>query len=132
MLKVVGYDTVSMATSRGQLTLVNLAGSERIPHREASGIRLVEAAAINKSLSACKCDCVVWLHRNCILVGVVAVILVGMVSCMVMWFVSVHYVGVACCGYSYLCVMVLSTFLTVTPNSPTSSSCALEETRIRR
>ena len=52
MLKVEGYDTVSKATSRGRLTLVDLAGSERISRSEASGIRLVEAAAINKSLSA--------------------------------------------------------------------------------
>ena len=47
-----GYDTVSKATSSGRLTLVDLAGSERISRSEASGIRLVEAAAINKSLSA--------------------------------------------------------------------------------
>lgn len=52
MLKVEGYDTVSKATSHGRLTLVDLAGSERISRSEASGIRLVEAAAINKSLSA--------------------------------------------------------------------------------
>lgn len=52
MLKVNGYDTVSKATSKGRLTLVDLAGSERISRSEASGIRLVEAAAINKSLSA--------------------------------------------------------------------------------
>ena len=52
MLKVEGFDVVSKATSRGRLTLVDLAGSERISRSEASGIRLVEAAAINKSLSA--------------------------------------------------------------------------------
>ena len=52
MLKVEGYDTVSKATSHGRLTLVDLAGSERISRSEATGIRLVEAAAINKSLSA--------------------------------------------------------------------------------
>ena len=52
MLKVEGHDTVSKATSRGRLTLVDLAGSERISRSEATGIRLVEAAAINKSLSA--------------------------------------------------------------------------------
>lgn len=52
MLKVEGYDTVSKAASKGRLTLVDLAGSERISRSEASGIRLVEAAAINKSLSA--------------------------------------------------------------------------------
>lgn len=47
-----GFDVVSRATTRGRLTLVDLAGSERISRSEASGIRLVEAAAINKSLSA--------------------------------------------------------------------------------
>lgn len=52
MLKVEGHDTVSKATSKGRLTLVDLAGSERISRSEATGIRLVEAAAINKSLSA--------------------------------------------------------------------------------
>jgi len=34
------------------LTLCDLAGSERISKTEAEGQRLVEAAAINKSLSA--------------------------------------------------------------------------------
>ena len=52
MLRVEGYDRVSKATSHGRLTLVDLAGSERISRSEATGIRLVEAAAINKSLSA--------------------------------------------------------------------------------
>ena len=52
MLRVEGYDHVSKTTSHGRLTLVDLAGSERISRSEASGIRLVEAAAINKSLSA--------------------------------------------------------------------------------
>ena len=52
MLRVEGYDKVSKATSHGRLTLVDLAGSERISRSEATGIRLVEAAAINKSLSA--------------------------------------------------------------------------------
>jgi len=52
MLCVEGYNKVSKATSHGRLTLVDLAGSERISRSEATGIRLVEAAAINKSLSA--------------------------------------------------------------------------------
>ena len=52
MLRIEGYDKVSKATIHGRLTLVDLAGSERISRSEASGIRLVEAAAINKSLSA--------------------------------------------------------------------------------
>ena len=52
MLRVEGYDRVSKTTSHGRLTLVDLAGSERISRSEATGIRLVEAASINKSLSA--------------------------------------------------------------------------------
>ncbi len=51
-LKVEGHDIVSRATTNGRLTLVDLAGSERISRSESTGIRLVEAAAINKSLSA--------------------------------------------------------------------------------
>lgn len=43
---------MSGVVTRGKLTLVDLAGSERISRSEASGLRLVEAAAINKSLSA--------------------------------------------------------------------------------
>ena len=52
MLRIDGYDRVSKTTSHGRLTLVDLAGSERISRSEATGIHLVEAAAINKSLSA--------------------------------------------------------------------------------
>lgn len=52
MLAVEGYDRVSKTTTKGRLTLVDLAGSERISRSEATGIRLVEAASINKSLSA--------------------------------------------------------------------------------
>ncbi|XP_067684382.1 uncharacterized protein [Haliotis asinina] len=52
MLNVEGTDSVSGAVSRGVLTLCDLAGSERISKTEAQGQRLVEAAAINKSLSA--------------------------------------------------------------------------------
>lgn len=47
-----GSDEVSGLTSRGTLTLCDLAGSERISKTEAEGQRLVEAAAINKSLTA--------------------------------------------------------------------------------
>lgn len=36
----------------GKLSLVDLAGSERVARSEAVGVRLLEAAAINKSLSA--------------------------------------------------------------------------------
>ena len=43
---------VTRARSRSKLTLVDLAGSERVLRSEAKGARLVEAAAINKSLSA--------------------------------------------------------------------------------
>ena len=49
---VTAYNTISKVTSVGKLTLVDLAGSERVSKSEASGQRLVEAAAINKSLSA--------------------------------------------------------------------------------
>ena len=62
MLSVEGHDKVSGTVTEGRLTLVDLAGSERISRTEAKGIRLVEAAAINKSLSAlgqvCACVCV--------------------------------------------------------------------------
>jgi len=52
LLKLQGSDRVTNAVTRGTLTLVDLAGSERISKTEATGQRLVEAAAINKSLSA--------------------------------------------------------------------------------
>ena len=52
ILSLVSYNSVSKTTTRGSLTLVDLAGSERISRSEATGLRLVEAAAINKSLSA--------------------------------------------------------------------------------
>ncbi|CAL8260155.1 unnamed protein product [Merluccius merluccius] len=51
-LTVEGVDRVSGVTSLGTLTLCDLAGSERISKTEAKGERLVEAAAINKSLTA--------------------------------------------------------------------------------
>lgn len=52
VLEVEGSDEVSGLTSRGTLTLCDLAGSERLSRTEAEGQRLVEAAAINKSLTA--------------------------------------------------------------------------------
>ncbi|XP_047451856.1 kinesin-like protein KIN-14E [Mugil cephalus] len=52
VLEVEGSDEVSGLTSRGTLTLCDLAGSERISKTDAEGQRLVEAAAINKSLTA--------------------------------------------------------------------------------
>lgn len=51
-IEVESLNKVSNVTSHGRLTLVDLAGSERVARSEASGDRLVEAAAINKSLSA--------------------------------------------------------------------------------
>ncbi|KAK2187541.1 hypothetical protein NP493_162g04037 [Ridgeia piscesae] len=52
MITVEGHDRTSGTTSTGTLTLCDLAGSERVGKTEATGKRLVEAAAINKSLSA--------------------------------------------------------------------------------
>lgn len=51
-IDVESFNTISSVTSHGRLTLVDLAGSERVSRSEATGERLVEAAAINKSLSA--------------------------------------------------------------------------------
>jgi kinesin family protein C2/C3 len=48
---VTGHNRLSKETMNGKLTLVDLAGSERVSRSEATGARLVEAAAINKSLS---------------------------------------------------------------------------------
>ena len=51
-VRVTGTNRETKTQSHGKLTLVDLAGSERISKSEATGQRLVEAAAINKSLSA--------------------------------------------------------------------------------
>lgn len=51
-IKVTGYNKISRVTTSGKLTLVDLAGSERVSKSEAAGDRLLEAAAINKSLTA--------------------------------------------------------------------------------
>ncbi|KAM5172007.1 uncharacterized protein ACMZJ9_004849 [Mantella aurantiaca] len=51
-LRLHGTDSISGAVSSSTLTLCDLAGSERISKTEATGQRLVEAAAINKSLTA--------------------------------------------------------------------------------
>lgn len=52
ILRLNGMDSISGAVSSSTLTLCDLAGSERISKTEATGQRLVEAAAINKSLTA--------------------------------------------------------------------------------
>jgi len=52
VLHIEGEDTITGQISKGKLTMVDLAGSERISKTEATGQRLVEAAAINKSLSS--------------------------------------------------------------------------------
>ncbi|XP_070558088.1 kinesin-like protein klp-3 isoform X2 [Ptychodera flava] len=52
IIQLEGVDKVSNATSYGSLTLVDLAGSERIAKTGATGQTLVEAAAINKSLTS--------------------------------------------------------------------------------
>ena len=51
-LIVTGTNNITGNTSMGKLSLVDLAGSERVGKSEATGQRLVEAAAINKSLTA--------------------------------------------------------------------------------
>eukprot|EP00050_Salpingoeca_kvevrii_P019304 m.84544 g.84544 ORF g.84544 m.84544 type:complete len:258 (+) comp8349_c0_seq4:78-851(+) len=52
VLRVHVVNKLSRAVSRSKLTLVDLAGSERVAKTEAQGARLIEAAAINKSLTA--------------------------------------------------------------------------------
>lgn len=52
MVVIQGRDKSTGATSAGTLTLCDLAGSERVSKSEATGQRLAEAAAINKSLSS--------------------------------------------------------------------------------
>ena len=52
IINVTGMDQVSGQITNGKLMLVDLAGSERISKTEATGQRLVEAAAINKSLTS--------------------------------------------------------------------------------
>ena len=51
-ISVDGINQAANAVTHGKLTLVDLAGSERISKTEATGQRLVEAAAINKSLTS--------------------------------------------------------------------------------
>ncbi|KAE8615855.1 hypothetical protein XENTR_v10008640 [Xenopus tropicalis] len=52
ILHINGVDSISGVVSTATLTLCDLAGSERISKTEATGQRLMEAAAINKSLTA--------------------------------------------------------------------------------
>ncbi|KAM4747861.1 uncharacterized protein WCC33_005371 [Rhinophrynus dorsalis] len=52
VLQVNGVDSISGVVTTANLTMCDLAGSERISKTEATGQRLVEAAAINKSLTA--------------------------------------------------------------------------------
>ena len=51
-ISINGTNSVANSVTHGKLTLVDLAGSERISKTEATGQRLVEAAAINKSLTS--------------------------------------------------------------------------------
>ncbi|XP_059190800.1 uncharacterized protein LOC131972984 [Centropristis striata] len=94
-LQVEGSDEVSGLTSRGTLTLCDLAGSERISKTEAEGQRLVEAAAINKSLtalgqvfSALKCNALHIPFRNSKLTHLLQPCLSGDAKCCV--FVNVN------------------------------------------
>eukprot|EP00040_Diaphanoeca_grandis_P008863 m.46673 g.46673 ORF g.46673 m.46673 type:complete len:949 (+) comp20303_c0_seq1:475-3321(+) len=51
-LRVSTYNKISKVHTQGKLAMVDLAGSERVAKSEVSGQQLLEAAAVNKSLSA--------------------------------------------------------------------------------
>ncbi|KAM9814731.1 uncharacterized protein ACBT44_009808 [Syngnathus typhle] len=89
-LEVCGSDSLSGESTRGTLTLGDLAGSERISRTEAEGQRLVEAAAINKSLTALgqvfaalKCNALHVPFRNCKLTHLLQPSLSGDAKCCV-------------------------------------------------
>ncbi|CAN6674269.1 kinesin-like protein Kar3p [Trichomonascus vanleenenianus] len=52
ILRISGANQITGETREGTLNLIDLAGSERLAHSQASGDRLKETQAINKSLSA--------------------------------------------------------------------------------
>ncbi|XP_077566375.1 uncharacterized protein LOC144182352 [Stigmatopora nigra] len=89
-LEVWGNDSLSGESTKGTLTLGDLAGSERISRTEAEGQRLVEAAAINKSLTALgqvfaalKCNALHVPFRNCKLTHLLQPSLSGDAKCCV-------------------------------------------------
>lgn len=51
ILKLTGENSITGERSEGTLNLVDLAGSERLSHSGATGERLKETQAINRSLS---------------------------------------------------------------------------------
>ena len=64
-ISINGTNSTANSVTHGKLTLVDLAGSERISKTEATGQRLVEAAAINKSLTSLgQVCCVLLLPAN--------------------------------------------------------------------
>ena len=51
LLKIEGFNTATHEKCSSMLNLVDLAGSERVKDSRSEGMRLIEAQAINKSLS---------------------------------------------------------------------------------
>jgi hypothetical protein len=52
LVDVIGVNQATQVTSYGRLSLVDLAGSERVKASGSSGVRLLEATHINRSLSS--------------------------------------------------------------------------------